>query len=157
EIPTVASRKSCESTAPSIRKRKVSSAGTRQLRRSAAPRQRRTTGADASRACLKRLTRRTLEGAQMLLDGRLEARATVSERREAVERPCAHERLREGDVLEENRLDAPLLRRRPAKQRQRSHDLQPNLPLVALGERPNEYLLVRLDPCQMVVRQLLEQ
>jgi hypothetical protein len=49
------------------------------------------------------------------------------------------------------------LARRPREEWQRSYNLEPNLPLVAIGERSDEEVLVRLHSFRMLVRELLEQ
>src|SRR5215470_12540550 len=56
--------------------------------------------------------------------------------REAVERPGADERLRERDVLGQDRSRPSQLSGTPLEERQRPHDLKANLPFVAARERP---------------------
>jgi hypothetical protein len=90
----------------------------------------------------------------MPTDDRAERHASFGQRREAVKRPGADERLRKRHVLEEDCLNAARLGGTPAKQRKRADDLETDFPLIALGERSDEDLLVRLYPVGMVVRQL---
>src|SRR2546423_11868475 len=86
-----------------------------------------------------------------------EPRLALCQGCETVERPGADESLRKADVFAEDILDPARLRRCPLKQGERAHDLQANLPFVALGQRADEDPLVRLDPVTAFMRELLEQ
>lgn len=61
------------------------------------------------------------------------------------------------DVAEKDLAHAFLIARRPCKERERAHDLQSDLPLVAVRERADQDLFVRLDPLGLFMREFVQQ
>src|SRR4030095_12762313 len=93
------------------------------------------------RSRLECLARRTLEIPEVSAHDGPERSPPFRQRGQAVERPRAHERLRNRYILEKHLFDAALLRRTPVEQRQGANDLQTDLPLVAGCEWANEDFL----------------
>jgi len=91
------------------------------------------------------------------MDGRQERPVPLCEGGEAIERPGANELLRVVEVPAEDLHCAATLSRGPAQEWQGANDLQSHLPLLAVGERPDEEAPVRLDPPSVLAGDLLEE
>ncbi|HET7159355.1 MAG TPA: hypothetical protein VFI62_10180 [Burkholderiales bacterium] len=113
--------------------------------------------ADVSGARHESLPPRTLKRTQAAHHSRTYRAVLCSESRETVKRPGPHKYLRVFDVSLENLEDTPSLARCPLQQRQCPHDLEADLPLIAIGQRADEQPLVRLHPVGVFVGELFEQ